>query len=598
MKNMLQRRNPTIKQKLIALVAAHLLLFSVLFFVLFLWFESVLEEKTSELAQQTTATISGNMQVYLNNNIRLANSMASDSSVLRLLRQNPDFSTVSSMWGMVELLNELKSFSVVNRYIYSISIYNPASNKVLSTTDGIYDTEAANMQWADSLLKQNKPLSVEYNLNGAVPGYNSTRTGSMVSVTRVLQGKDTTNILMIQSDPNVLELFVGDTELWAGTGIVITDYLDKLVYITDDFFRQYALSDNMPQYRSDNNIAYRTVTLNDEKYIMVQKTFDVAQWDLKLFIPHERIMKDVLDMRKISGWIAAVLAGLGIVMTTVLYVQIFNPIRRMVQSISAVEKGMPIQPVKIKRMDELGYLQQRFNEMMMTEQKMRRTILEEQLHKKDIELKFLQSQVNPHFLYNTLDSIYWLAEEKGMEEIGEVVLDLSRFFRLSLSRGQDFVTIRQTIEHLQYYIRIQQFRHADKFEVEWSWDQTLADVKIMKLMLQPVVENAIVHGMEQAAGPCQLSIHIERVGNILTFRVKDTGAGIERQQLKGLLQEIQREGGISDKTYGLRNLYQRLRILYGERMDFFMESSPGEGTTVEIQIMMEEWGGAADDTTS
>src|SRR5690606_33849389 len=140
---------------------------------------------------------------------------------------------------------------------------------------------------------------------------------------------------------------------------------------------------------------------------------DVTGWVVSLVIPQQEIMGDITRMQMVVVYILIGIAILMLLLIGVLYTQILNPIKTLMQSMMRVEKGLGnFHPVPIKRMDELGFLQQRFNEMIMNEQQMRRTILEEQLHNKEMELKFLQSQVNPHFLYNTLDSIYWVAEER------------------------------------------------------------------------------------------------------------------------------------------------------------------------------------------
>lgn len=590
MRKMEQRRKKLgIKQKLIFLVVGHLLLFFVLVYALFFWFQSTLENKVSVLAQQTMETLMGNMEVYIGNNIRLSNAIASDSGFIKLLRENPDFSSSSSVWSMIQLLDKLKNYSVLNPYLYSVGIYNPESGKVLSTADGIYNTPSRDqMGWIQQMLGQNEPLAIGADLPGALPSF---RQGarSMITVVQKLPGKNHENLLMINFNKQVLDLFVGKIELWKGTGIVINSAGGELLYTAGAPLNESA---SARVVKKSFQQPYETIRMEGESYLVVHKRSETMDWTIHMIIPYAEIMKDVLTMKRIAVAILLVIAIFLLLLFHVLYLQIFNPIKRLIKGMLAIEKGLTYRPISIKRMDELGFLQQRFNDMVQNEQKMRREILEEQLHKREIELKFLQSQVNPHFLYNTLDSIYWVAEESGVEEIGDVVLDLSKFFRLSLSRGKDFITVEETIEHLKGYIRIQQFRHTDKFEVHWDVDSTVLSLRIVKLMLQPIVENSIVHGLEKAAESCRLTIQIKRDGEYLKCRVTDTGIGMDEEGLWRLLSEIKREHGSSDATYGLRNLYQRLKIVYGDDMDFQMTSKLQEGTSVAIRIRLDRLEGA------
>ncbi|MCU6709145.1 sensor histidine kinase [Paenibacillus sp. J5C_2022] len=584
MKKMLNKRNhSTIKNKLMVIVIGHLLLFSVLLFTLFMWFQSVLENKISALAMQTMDMIINHVDLYMENHIRLSDTIAIDSNLIKLLREHSDFSSPGSVWSMVQLLEKLKSFSAMNQNIDSVAIYNMGSRKILSTTDGIFNMSSDREEWEEVIGSSTEPLTMIADAKGVVPDY-AVRGRSMISVMRKLPGRNQEHILLINFNKKILDMYTGSAKLWQGTGIAISDERGKVFYTARLTEEQL---DKMPIAKK----AYDSIAVMGQKYIVVNKTSHVTGWTTSLIIPYREIMYDVLIMQRVVVVIFSLLAVIMLFTFGLLYMQIFNPIKRLIQSMVQIEKGLSFKPIPIDRMDELGYLQKRFNDMVHNEQSMRKTIYEEQLHKKDIELKFLQSQVNPHFLYNTLDSIYWIAEERELEEISEVVLDLSRFFRLSLSRGKDYVSVKESVEHLDYYLRLQQFRHTDKFEVIWAVDEELRDIKIMKLMLQPIVENAIVHSLERAAEPCQLTIAIYREHEAACFTVTDTGIGIGRDRLSRLMKEIMREDGVSGTTYGLRNLYQRLLIQYGDDMSFEIRSEPMKGTCVSVRIRLKRLGG-------
>lgn len=579
-------KTTTIKGRFVRIVIGNLMLFAVVTFSLMSWFQHVLERKIGDSAQQSVQTVAGNIDVYLKNVIRLSDSIVADSELQNLLKVNPSFDAAGSVGSMIEALKQLKGFSVANEFIYSIGIYSPDSGKMLTTADGIYTLpEGRQPDWLDTVLKYRDSPYIGNGLIYAVPSFTLDGGASTFSVARRMRtGNGAEHVLLLNSDKSVLGKLIGEVNGIEGTGIVVADERGGTVYAAGNPDIRTADLSGIPLKEEADTGLLRGVELNGKTFFVIRKRSDVSGWTVSLVMPESAVFSDVTVMRQIVLALLALLSVFSLLLFALLYMQLSQPIKRLMTGMMRVEKGLPFVPIPIRRMDELGYLQQKFNQMVANEQQMRKQIYSEQLHKKEIELKFLQSQVNPHFLYNTLDSIYWVALESGVKEIGSLVLDLSRFFRISLSRGKDFIPLSETIEHLRCYLRIQQFRHMEKFEVVWDVDPSLLDVKVMKLMLQPVVENAIVHGLEAVAGTCLLQIGIKRSGEYLQCSVSDTGVGIEADKLRELWAEIHEEGGSGNKTYGLKNLYQRLYILYGDDMRFAIDSDAGKGTKVTIMI--------------
>jgi two-component system sensor histidine kinase YesM len=597
MKNwMFWRKTTTIKGRFVRIVLGNLILFAVVTFSLMSWFQSVLEKKIGDSARQSVQTVAGNIDVYLKNMIRLSDSIVADSELQNLLKENQSFDATRPLWSVIEALKQLKGYSVANEFIYSIGIYSPDSGKMLTTADGIYSLpEGKQPDWLDTVRKYRDSPYIGSGLTYAVPSFSAENRASTFSVARSMRsGNSAEHVLLLNSDNSVLGKLIGDADGIGGTGIIVADERGGTVYAAGSPDVRAADLSRIPLKEGTEAGMLRGVELNGQKFFVIRKRSDVSGWTVSLVMPESAVFSDVAAMKRVVLAVLALLSIFSSLLFALLYVQLSQPIKRLMAGMLRVEKGIPFVPIPIGRMDELGYLQQRFNQMVANEQQMRKQIYLEQFHKKEIELKFLQSQVNPHFLYNTLDSIYWVALESGVDEISSLVLDLSRFFRISLSRGKDFITISETLEHLRCYLRIQQFRHMDKFEVVWDIDPSLLDVKVMKLMLQPVVENAIVHGLEAAAGACLLQIGIRRSGPFLQCSVSDTGVGIEEEKLRELWTEIREEGESGNRTYGLKNLYQRLHIVYGDDMRFSIESGAGKGTKVTIMIHLNRLEGSAD----
>ena len=204
----------------------------------------------------------------------------------------------------------------------------------------------------------------------------------------------------------------------------------------------------------------------------------------------------------------------------------------------------------------------------------------------DLELKLLQAQINPHFLYNTLDNIIWLAEDGRKEEVEDIASSLSRFFRTTLSGGRDFIKIKEELNHIEAYLHIQRQRYRDILSYDIRVPEELSKYLIIKMTLQPVVENALYHGIKNKRGGGRISIIGREEGDYVFLTVKDEGMGMDEKTLENLKSIISGEIKPSaDNTgFGMSNVAERMRLNYGNRCGINIRSEYGSGTEVEIFI--------------
>lgn len=206
---------------------------------------------------------------------------------------------------------------------------------------------------------------------------------------------------------------------------------------------------------------------------------------------------------------------------------------------------------------------------------------QEQLRLRGIELALIQAQINPHFLYNTLDAIVWLIETGKNEQAEEMVTSLSNYFRAFLSNGQDIVTMAQEQQHVRSYLEIQQVRYKDILDYEIRMDSAIADCLIPKLTLQPLVENAIYHGIKPKRGRGTITVTGTLDCGRVTIRVADTGAGMTAEELNRLRTQLENDEA---SGFGLISAYKRLQLMYGRECQFRIESESGHGTAIAITI--------------
>lgn len=260
--------------------------------------------------------------------------------------------------------------------------------------------------------------------------------------------------------------------------------------------------------------------------------------------------------------------------------KISKPIRKLDESVKTYEAGgkTDIYIGGSSEIRHLGYSVQRSYERIET---LMEEIIRQQNERRKSELDALQSQINPHFLYNTLSMMNWMAIRSNQMEISKVTLALSTFYRTALSKGEDVVTVENCIQNMQAYLEIQLTMHDNNFSVDWDIDPTIKNEKMPKLLLQPVVENAIEHGIdEKEDGDKKLFLSFRGNGDDVEITVRDNGMGMPQEKAETLVT-------YQAKGYGLKNVNDRIRLLYGEKYGIQIFSAPDEGTTVVMRFPKE-----------
>jgi two-component system, sensor histidine kinase YesM len=269
---------------------------------------------------------------------------------------------------------------------------------------------------------------------------------------------------------------------------------------------------------------------------------------------------------------------------------IAQPIFRLMSYMRRAETGN-LRPGRWSdRADEIGMLGNSYNRMLA---QIRQLISLNELRerqKRDAEMRSLQEHIKPHFLYNTLDTIHWMARKEGAEDVSGMVGALSRLFRIGLSKGQDYIPLHSEIEHMTSYLQIQQTRYRDRLQYTLNIPEDLRNLFVLKLLLQPLIENAIYHGIKGRRGPGHIRVEARLEHNRLLLTVQDNGAGMSNERLAEMQQLLEAplasleasSPGMTGKSYGMLNVQARLRLSFGDEYGIVLESQEGEGTSVTI----------------
>jgi two-component system sensor histidine kinase YesM len=282
---------------------------------------------------------------------------------------------------------------------------------------------------------------------------------------------------------------------------------------------------------------------------------------------------------------ASILATTGLIFF--LIHRVTNPLRVLTRLLTKVNPEEPLPLYTAASSDEIGKLAESYNMLGNHIEKLKVQVIRNEAHKKEADMRALQAQINPHFLYNTLSSIQWIALMNEEKRIADMVGSLSDFLRFSLNKGNEFCPVHQELAHIKNYTQVQMIRYPDKFDLDIVVDPDLQDKYMLKLLLQPLVENAMIHGIQKKEGKGMITVYVEQQASRMSFLVLDDGVGMTEEQLQAIKKNLNPQGDdqpIPDANYGLRNVNERLQLHYGLDAGLIIESRPNAGTRISFSI--------------
>lgn len=271
-------------------------------------------------------------------------------------------------------------------------------------------------------------------------------------------------------------------------------------------------------------------------------------------------------------------------------VDIVTPVYKLIDGMKKVERGEKHKDIALNRNDELGYLSESFNKMSKQIDYLVNRIYAEELTLKEAEIRALQAQINPHFLFNTLESINWMAQLNGVPEISEIVSALSKLMDASIGRDDKLISIREEFNYIENYIIILKTRYEDKLEVIEEIDEEILDVSIPRLLVQPLVENAVYHGIEKNLKKGEILLKAHKENNDIIIQVRDNGPGMTLKELEAINIKLNSSDNVYEvtnkkrKSIGLENVNKRIKLFYGNEYGLRIESEKDEFTNAIIKI--------------
>ena len=340
-------------------------------------------------------------------------------------------------------------------------------------------------------------------------------------------------------------------------------------------------------FLGENEAFYNNVRVGNTYYSVYNSGAISNGWYMVLAIPRDYYMRDISKLKNVIIPITLTTAFLTALLSILVSRGITSPIRFLSGAMENFGQGNFDINCQVDSEDEIGRLSHTFNQMVMDMNSLVNTVYEQKVMKQEAQMKSLQMQINPHFLYNTLDTINWMARIRHVDEIGDMVAALSNMMRYSLEK-KSFVRLGEEVKSLKDYIAIQNYRYRDKMVAEIEIDESLMSLYIPRLLIQPILENAIVHGIEEKLDKGHILVAARREDEDLYIQIMDDGVGMTEETMSHILREdysIKKSGHTS---IGVVNVNRRIQMIYGKDYGLLVQSVLGAGTKITIHIPARE----------
>jgi two-component system sensor histidine kinase YesM len=480
-------------------------------------------------------------------------------------------------------LGLMRNISNVHPEIAGILLVNERdmhlSNQITPVTrDPLLDEEWYHKASANPMRVQLLPRPVGRNLRNT-PGYSADDVVSIVKAVIDPHDGRCRGVVLIDMKLEVVQDIFKDMKVGQNGFLFIEDAAGGMVYAP--------VNPVVYRVRGEWLRGSSVTTVREIKgadYQIIAQASQYTGWKTIGVFPLNEIMGQVSTIRYYSLIIAGVTVLVALIASLFFTGSIARPVIELRSLMKEAEEGNLAVRFEGGKEDEIGHLGKSFNTMIEEIQKLIDMVYREQQSKREAELRALHEQIKPHFLYNTLDTIQWMAQEHGAGDIVRVVGALTSLFRIGISRGREMISVREELEHVRSYMIIQKARYEDKFDFSLGVQEKLLPLMVVKLTLQPLVENAIYHGIKERRGPGAIRIDgLERDG-MLVFRVSDNGVGMSAEKLADVRSQLITPLGESSQKggYGVSNVNERIQLSFGTRYGLRFESAPGQGTTVEM----------------
>lgn len=534
--------------------------------------KKVLIKRAALSSQQQLSLITSNLGEKIDNISNYAITLSINSNIADVLKENPTVpeNTLEHFLVNSELTDQAQRIIGLHKNIYAWDI--------LDTENHWFHSSTTETDQLDSILGPEVLDSLQTNLAfqflGPFQISGEPTFVALKSITNIDNTKYLGALVLLIRETNISSAFRD-----------LPDSSSRDFYITDENGQILSSSSSGGIYKDFSSYTkissenYKTLTETDRQFFSVDgtdtlficKSYPDLNWNVINLIPLESLTLDHMVILHNILLISIVVFILSVFFSILCTGTVTAPIQKLVEKMKSASAGKLNISASYSSNDELAVLYNQFNLMMQKIQTLLNDIYEEQNAKQKMEVRLLQSQINPHFLYNTLDSLYFVAIMHGDDQMAEMVEALSDNFKLALNNGSKYIKVVDSVKWMQGYMKLQNMRYNNRFELFVDISREILQRETITFIFQPFIENAMYHGLEPKIGKGKISLRGWQEQNNMIFTIEDDGVGIDDMS--------RLENG-----YGVRNVIERIKLNYGEKYGVTFESSPGNGTKVTIVV--------------
>jgi two-component system sensor histidine kinase YesM len=466
------------------------------------------------------------------------------------------------------------------------AVYFVTPERIVLSTDNTFELDkqmdAANFKYIiDEIEKQ--PLNMNWFSDRRVvfranSGFESSVRDSVVAARRLIDSNFSAlrGYLFVQFNDRFLADSLASVHFGSTGALLVSNAQGDVIYQQDsELLSNEQITEAVKLLPAKGS---GTVNLQG-KWLLSYESSEISGWKMTAIVP----MGELLGPRQKILQYLLIMAVLGTIIFVIISILLANALSKPVIRLSRLMSNTSIDHLQVRDIQgsvhEIGILQRNFNRLMDRIQQLIQENERKEQEKRDALMHALQMQIHPHFLYNTLDTIYWMSKKHQAEPISKLVAALGKFFRFTLNSGKDWTTLQQELEHVENYLQIQSYRYRDRFEYEIDLDPDAKNTRIIPLILQPLVENALEHGISNSTEGGRVTVTARREADQVIIQIYNTGNAVDEEWVEHLLRDLS-----PSEHVGLRNVQHRIRMAFGPEYGLTMVAGETEGTLVTVNL--------------
>lgn len=576
-----------------------ILMFLIIPFLLTFYFmdkplEKVIEQKIGRSAQDALYLVNFNVQLFLEEMLQSSVNITINPSITKLLKDPDAYSKYEKLRLNDTVLNRLFSSYFSNSYV---TLFDREGNWL--STSYMFDPLLhgyLDSPWYQDMMK--KPYQIKWMFNNKDLMYADRKPLiTLVKTITELQTNENTGMIVFSVREEDIRKYLtgleGDIYLVDAGGTIVSS--PEKNQIGQSLLREAYMPKVWKSARGQE-----IIEKDGQKWIVNYDTVRINGWKIIQIVPYDTVFKEIFDIRKTNLLIFfAIFVVFSFITISIAY-SISKPLKLLRKKMRELEDKEFYSNIAVTGPQEISSLIETYNRMVRKIRGLLGRVKDEYEQKEDMRFRALQAQINPHFLLNTLNNIKWMAYIRNDKDVGDMLSNLGGILEGSIGRGGSLITLRQELDYIENYIALMKMSHPDTIAVNIDVPDELMDQEVINIMLQPIIENCLVHGLQNKSGEGRITIQAWHDEDDFVLQVADNGTGMTPEKLEEIRSRLEAGSAApAPERIGIKNVHERIRLQYGDAYGIALSSDPDEGTTVEYRLPIRKaQKGIGDDTKS